>query len=121
MTGDAALLDITFTGVVIEWRGPPPFYFVALPEDQVEDVRDAARMASYGWGVVPVVAAIGSTCFATSLFPRNSGYLLPLKEKVRRAADVVLGEMVGVALRVDTPVRTGSTRQGRSMNDPRLR
>jgi hypothetical protein len=107
MTEDAALLDITFTGVVIEWRGPPPFNFVALPDDEVAGIREAARMASYGWGVVPVVAAIGGTHFATSLFPRNGGYLLPLKEKVRRAADVVLGEMVDVALRVEPRSKPG--------------
>ncbi len=121
MIGDEALLDIAFTGTVIEWRGPPPFYFVALPDDELASVREAARSTSYGWGVVPVVAEIGGTPFATSLFPRNGGYLLPLKQKVRHATDIGLGDVVAVALRVTAPVRTASTPPERSMNDPRRR
>lgn len=95
------LLEIAFAGPVIEWRGPAPFLFVALPDDQVEAVRAAARAASYGWGVVPVTATIGETRFTTSLFPRAGGYLLPLKDKVRRATELTLGDVAVVAMRID--------------------
>lgn len=94
------LADIAFVGEVIEWRGPAPFFFVAVPAEQVAEVRYAARSASYGWGVVPVEAVVNGTRFRTSLFPQDDGYLLPLKAAVRTASIVDLGEVVRVQIRV---------------------
>lgn len=97
----ASLLDLTFAGAVIEWRGPAPFYFVAIPAHDVPAVRDAARAASYGWGCVPVSATVDDLSFTTSLFPRDGGYLLPLKAKVRQATGLVLGDLATVHMRID--------------------
>jgi hypothetical protein len=85
---DAALIlaDLTFSGPLVEWRGPAPYFFVAVPEECVAEVRYAARLASYGWGVVPVHATADSVEFRTSLFPREAGYLLPIKAAIRRTA-----------------------------------
>jgi hypothetical protein len=94
------LADIGFTARVIEWRGPAPFYFAAVPEDLVGELHYAARLASYGWGVVPVEASVDGVDFRTSLFPRDGGYLLPLKDAVRRAAKVVPGDSVDIRIRV---------------------
>ncbi|MFS0737601.1 DUF1905 domain-containing protein [Sphingomonas sp. 1P06PA] len=91
---------IRFDAVVIEWRGPSPFHFAAIPEALVGEVRHAAREASYGWGAVPVEAEAGGQSFATSLFPRDGGYLLPLKDHVRRTLGIVVGDRVAVTLRV---------------------
>jgi len=94
------LADFTFAGDVIEWRGPAPFFFVAVPPEWVAEVRYAARQASYGWGVVPVQAIAGGVPFTTSLFPRDDGYLLPLKAAVREKAKIALGDMIAVEIRV---------------------
>lgn len=98
-----ALADLTFDAAVIEWRGPAPFFFAAVPDDFVEDLRYAARRASYGWGCVPVEAWLGEVAFTTSLFPRNGGYLVPLKAAVRRDA----GAMPDAAVRIRLVVRAG--------------
>lgn len=89
-----------FTVEVIEWRGPAPFYFAAIPDDHTAALRDTARAASYGWGVIPVAAELAGVAFTTSLFPRGGRYLVPLKDKVRRAAGVVVGDPVEIALAV---------------------
>jgi hypothetical protein len=94
------LAEIAFAGTVIEWRGPAPFLFVAVPEDQVSELRYAARLASYGWGVVPVSAVINDAAFTTSLFPRDGGYLLPVKVAVQKSAKVGLGDRVQVRITV---------------------
>jgi len=94
------LAEIAFAGTVIEWRGPAPFLFVAVPDELVGELRYAAREASYGWGVVPVSAAINGAAFTTSLFPRDGGYLLPVKVAVRKAAGVGLGDRVQVRITV---------------------
>ena len=91
---------LRFRAEVIEWRGPPPFLFAAVPDAHVGAIRYAAMTASYGWGVVPVVATIGDTEFATSLFPRDGGYLLPVKRAVQTAEGIGLGDRVAVAMRV---------------------
>ena len=95
--------DMRFDAEIIEWHGPPPYLFAVIPEAHVGDIRYAALSESYGWGVVPVVATIGGSDFATSLFPRHGGYLLPIKVAVQRAEGVGLGDRIRVAMRVGRP------------------
>ncbi|WP_068873974.1 MULTISPECIES: DUF1905 domain-containing protein [unclassified Phenylobacterium] len=97
---DEAFAAIAFEAEVIHWRGPSPYFFAAVPTEQVELVRQAARAASYGWGVVPVDARIGEVAFETSLFPKDGGYLLPLKDAVRRKANITAGDAVAVEMAV---------------------
>ncbi|MEU6511550.1 MULTISPECIES: DUF1905 domain-containing protein [unclassified Streptomyces] len=93
-------MELAFAGRVVEWRGPAPYYFVAVPDAECADIRDVAAMASYGWGVIPVEARIGATSFTTSLFPKDGGYLLPLKTAVRRPEGLAEGDEVAVAMTV---------------------
>jgi hypothetical protein len=92
--------EIVFETVIIEWRGPAPFLFAPVPDEHVGALRYAAMTESYGWGVVPVVATIGDTLFATSLFPRDGGYLLPVKVAVQRSEQVGVGDRIAVRMRV---------------------
>ncbi|MCL2541584.1 MAG: DUF1905 domain-containing protein [Nocardioidaceae bacterium] len=91
-------MDLAFDAEVIEWRGPAPFYYAVVPEQAAEDIADLARELTYGWGCIPVTARIGETRWTTSLFPKDGGYLVPLKVAVRRAEGVDLGDVVGVRL-----------------------
>ena len=36
-------MELTFTNRVIEWRGPAPFYFVAIPKEESDDIKDLAK------------------------------------------------------------------------------
>lgn len=94
------LVAIDFEGGIIEWRGPAPFMFIAIPDEFTGEIRYAAHEASYGWGVVPVEARIGDVHFTTSLFPRNGGYLLPIKALVQKRTGVRYGDRVAVSLSV---------------------
>ncbi len=47
-------MRIEFSGEVFVWRGPAPFYFVAVPDHESEAVRSIAAAVTYGWGMVPV-------------------------------------------------------------------
>ncbi|WAC65976.1 DUF1905 domain-containing protein [Agrococcus sp. SL85] len=93
-------MELEFDAVAIEWRGPAPFVFVPLPEDEAQVVAESARELTYGWGVIPVSARIGGTEFTTSLFPRDGGYLLPVKVAVQRAEGVGVGDAVHALLRL---------------------
>ena len=100
MPVDAA---IAFEAAIIEWRGPAPFLFAAVPDEHVGAIRHAAMTESYGWGVVPVVANVGESEFATSLFPRDGSYLLPIKVAVQKSERVGLGDRIEVRMRVGRP------------------
>lgn len=93
-------MDLVFTGVVLEWRGPSPYFFVPVPDEESADIREVAAMATYGWGVIPVEARIGEVAFETSLFPKDGTYLLPLKNAVRRPQDISAGDDVTVEMTV---------------------
>jgi hypothetical protein len=93
-------VELTFTNRVIEWRGPAPVYYLPLPEEAAEDVHDVRKMATYGWGVIPVAARIGEVDFETSLFPKDGGYLLPLKDAVRKPSGITVGDEVTVEMTV---------------------
>jgi hypothetical protein len=92
-------MDFDFEGPVIEWRGPAPFYFLRIPDEESEDIKFAARGVEY-WGQVPVVVRIDDTEFTTALFPKDGHYLLPLKDSVRKPLGIELDQVVAVTLRV---------------------
>lgn len=92
-------MDFEFEGPVVEWRGPAPYYFVDIPGEESADIKFAAQGIEY-WGQVPVIVRIDGTEFTTALFPKDGRYLLPLKDAVRKAAGLDVGEVVPVALRV---------------------
>jgi hypothetical protein len=92
---------LEFSGEIIHWRGPAPFHFVTVPDEQSAAIEAVSSMVTYGWGVIPVKARIGRTDFTTSLFPRGELYLVPIKDAVRRAEGLVLGDDVSVHLRLD--------------------
>ena len=94
-------MELEFSGPVVEWRGPAPYYFVALPENEAGVVDDHKAMLTYGWGAIPATVQVGDTEFTTSLFPRDGGYLLPLKDSVRHAEGIEEGNVVQVRLTLD--------------------
>jgi hypothetical protein len=91
-------MEFDFTGRVIEWRGPSPYYYLPVPEEASADIREVAAMATYGWGVIPVVARVGDIEFETSLFPKDGGYLLPLKDAVRKPQQITDGDEITVSM-----------------------
>jgi len=102
--------QISFDAEIIYWRGPSPFFYAPVPAAHAAALRDAAKRASYGWGVVPVEAAIGGVVFTTSLFPKDGSYLLPIKAAVRKAANITAGDVVAVEMAVkgrDAPSGVG--------------
>ena len=93
-------MTLQFEGEVIYWRGPAPYFFIRVPEDESQQIKQVALRVSYGWGVVPVNVLIGGTQFTTSLIPRQGIYLLPVKDMVRRQERISEGDSVLVTLEI---------------------
>jgi hypothetical protein len=93
-------LNLEFTGQIFIWRGPAPWFFVTVPEQQSNNLKAISEIATYGWGVIPVHVRIGNTGFQTSLFPKDDRYLVPIKASVRQAEDLQEGDIVNIRLEV---------------------
>lgn len=95
------MIEFEFNGEIIYWRGPSPFFFVPVPEEESRDIKAISNDVTYGWGVIPVTVRIGKTEFKTSLFPKGDRYLVPLKVVVRKAEKLEEGDDVTVRLYID--------------------
>jgi hypothetical protein len=96
-------MHLDFTGDIWHWRGPSPFYFVTVPDEESGHLHEVSTVVTYGWGMIPVLARIGATEWETSRFPKDGGYVVPLKDAVRRAEGLDDGDTVSVRLTVAGP------------------
>jgi len=94
-------MDLEFSGDVWWWRGPAPYHFVTVPEDESVEIEAVSGMVSYGWGMIPAEVGIGETRWTTALWPKDGGYVVPLKDWVRKAEGIDLEDTVTVRLRIE--------------------
>jgi hypothetical protein len=94
-------MDLEFSGEIWFWKGPAPFHFITVPDEQCGGLEAVSPMVSYGWGMIPVAAQIGTTRWTTTLFPKNGGYIVPLKLVVRKAERLDVGDTVTIRLTVN--------------------
>ena len=95
---DADTLDLAFDGELIYWRGPSPHYFVVVPPDASSLIRAISTAVTYGWGAIPVRVRLGGHEWPTSLFPKDGGYIVPIKAAVRKSEQLELGDTVKLQL-----------------------
>lgn len=91
-------MELQFSGDIWFWRGPAPFHFVTVPDDEASAIAEVASLVTYGWGMIPVQGTIGTTAFTTSLWPKDGGYIVPIKALVQKAESVGVGDTVTVTL-----------------------
>ena len=91
-------MKLVVTGELWYWRGPSPFHFVTVPDAESDQLQAAAALVTYGWGMIPVTARVGTTDWTTSLFPKDGRYLIPIKDLVRKAEGLTLSDHVKVDL-----------------------
>ena len=93
-------MHIEFSGEIIFWKGPAPWFFVAVPVKQSRDIKAISNIVTYGWGVIPVHVWIGKTEYTTSLFPKDGRYLVPIKASVRKVEKLDKGDKVTLRLEI---------------------
>ena len=93
-------MNIEFNGIIWSWRGPAPWYFVTVPEEQCRDLKTISGLVTYGWGMIPVHVRIGKSEWKTSLFPKDGRYIVPIKVSVQNAEKLEEGDKVTVWLDV---------------------
>lgn len=98
LIGWFSALRVHRRGLVLAWAAP--FHFVTVPELESQEIKDISGLVTYGWGIVPVKARIGHTDWKTALWEKNGRYVLPLKDAVRNAETLELGETITVQIDV---------------------
>ena len=93
-------MDLDFDGKIWYWKGPAPWFFVTVPGEESDLLRSISGAVTYGWGVIPVHARINRTTWETSLFPKDGGYIVPIKASVRKAENLEKGDYVTIRLEV---------------------
>jgi hypothetical protein len=94
-------MELHFVGELWFWRGPAPHHFVSVPPEDVAALRAVAELVTYGWGMIPVRLRIGESETTTALWPKDGGYIVPVKKRVQEAEGLQLGDRVEVHLTVD--------------------
>lgn len=95
-------MEVSFAAELWQWEGEGGWYFVTLPADVADDVRDSGPPRA-GFGSIRVTVTVGTSRWQTSLFPQSSSgsYVLPVKQQVRRANDLEAGDRVDVHLTIE--------------------
>jgi hypothetical protein len=91
-------MDFQFDGELWYWKGPAPWYFITMPEEECLDLQAIFTSVSYGWGMIPATVQIGDSTWDTSLFPKDGRYIVPVKAAVRTAQQLEEGDTVTVRI-----------------------
>lgn len=84
-----------FTAPLWPHLGEGSWYFVTVPDEVSDEIRDLTEGRRAGSGSVRVSVTVGGSTWRTSLFPDKSGnYLLPVKKQVRTAESLDDGSPV---------------------------
>lgn len=101
-------MEREFTATPYRWQArTDTWVFVDLPVGLADEIEALAGGVARGFGSLRVEVRLGATTWRTSIFPSSSTYVLPLKQAVRRAEGVELGQDVAVRLRVVDLQRAG--------------
>lgn len=94
-------MRLRFEGVIWYWRGPAPFHFVTVPPVESEMIHDVASVVTYGWGMIPASVTIGDTTVTTALWPKDGGYIVPIKKALQDREGLGVDDGVHLILDID--------------------
>lgn len=91
-----------FTAELWPYQGEAAWWFVTLPVELGDTLREQTEGQRRGFGSVRVQVTVGSTTWSTSVFPdsKRGTYLLPVKKAVRVREGLEDGDPVAVVLDV---------------------
>ncbi len=87
---------LEFEATLWRYSGGDGWYFVSVPEEISDDIRQLTEGVRRGFGSVRVAVTVGGTSWRTSIFPdsRSGTFMLPLKRTVRVAERIEAGDDV---------------------------
>ncbi|MEZ4180318.1 MAG: DUF1905 domain-containing protein [Candidatus Doudnabacteria bacterium] len=91
-----------FKSEIWEYPGKAAWYFVTLPTKLGQQIRNEFGDLAAGFGSLPVKVKLKQVEWDTSIFPdkKSSSYVLPLKAKVRKAAQVKVSDTINIEIKI---------------------
>jgi hypothetical protein len=93
-------MKLRFSGPIWYWRGPAPWYFVSVPDEEVAAIKRVASAVTYGWGMIPATVRLRGSEWTTSLWPKDGGYIVPIKKWVQEAEGLDVDDVVELELTI---------------------
>lgn len=100
LAADAGPLELVITGPIWTWRGPAPHHFLSVPPEGAALLHAIAGSVTYGWGMIPVWLHVGDRRWSTSLWPKDGGYIVPLKADLRKAEHLAEGDTLSLRMTI---------------------
>jgi hypothetical protein len=94
---------ISYKSKVYVWPGEMAAWrFLPVPKKESAAIKKEYARFARGFGSLPVTATVNKVSWDTSIFydSRSESYLLPLKAKVRKQADIADDDTVTCELKI---------------------
>nr|WP_321182108.1 DUF1905 domain-containing protein [Microbacterium barkeri] len=72
-----------------------------MPPVESEMIHDVASVVTYGWGMIPASVTIGDTTVTTALWPKDGGYIVPIKKALQDREGLGVDDEVHLILDID--------------------
>lgn len=92
-----------FKSKVVIWAGEQgAWHFAYVPKKESAEIKKNFEKYKRGWGSFRVVAKVGRTTWATSIFPdsRSNAYVLPLKSAVRKTEGIFESDTISIEIKI---------------------
>ncbi|MDR2145507.1 MAG: DUF1905 domain-containing protein [Tannerella sp.] len=78
------------------------WYFISLPNELSEEIREMFKTQEEGWGRLKALAKVGKTEWQTAIWfdTKHDTYLLPIKTDVRKKENLAIDQTVEVAIHI---------------------
>ena len=79
-----------FSATTWQHSSPAGWYFVSLPKNISDEIRENLKWQEEGWGRLKVTAKIGNSKWDTAIWfdTKHKTYLLPLKAEIRKKENI---------------------------------
>ncbi len=90
-------------GIKYEFSAMPwqqNWYFVSLPEEMSNEIRENLRFQEEGWGRMKAMAKIGDSQWETAIWfdTKHKTYLLPIKTAIRKKENIGVDREVKICI-----------------------
>jgi hypothetical protein len=86
----------TFTAPLWQHPAQRGWYFVSLPVELSNEIRENLKWQEEGWGRLKTSAKIGNSEWKTAIWfdTKHHTYLLPIKTEIRRKEKIDLNQII---------------------------
>jgi len=97
MTGK---IKYEFSGKPWQHNATNGWYFISIPTEMAEEIRNELKSEEEGWGRLKALAKIRSSEWKTAIWfdTKMKTYLLPLKSEIRKRENIKVGDVIDVAI-----------------------